>query len=286
MKKAYPVSEICRLVGVARSSYYAFAKPRECSRTPPQVIEAMHLIHDGSRRSFGSRRMSLALQREGHMFGRYRTRSLMKQEQLVVAKRATHHYPKAKGELARVAPNRLDRQFNPGAINQVWAGDITYLRTKQGWTYVAIVMDLYARRIIGWALSVQVDTQLVIDALELATQARRPPKGVMFHSDQGCQYTSERFSKALAAKGFVQSMSRKGNCWDNAVVERFFRTLKSEWIGEQIYEHCEHAREDLAQFMDVFYNYERFHSAANHSTPVLHEALFYSKSPLEVFTNT
>jgi putative transposase len=272
LKKVYAVSQVCRLAGVARSSYYAFVTPRERRCTPPEIIKAARLIHTKCRRSFGSRRMSQALRSKGHSVGRYRARSLMKQEQLVVAKRATHRYPKAKGELSRIAPNLLDRQFNPGAANEIWAGDITYLRTRQGWTYIAIVMDLYARRIVGWAYSNQPDTQLIIEALDQAIQARGSPKGVMFHSDQGSQYTSKLFVEKLEADGFVQSMSRKGNCWDNAVVERFFRSLKSEWIGEQIYESCEQARGDLAQFMDVFYNYERFHSAANDSPPVLHEA--------------
>ncbi len=194
----------------------------------------------------------------------------MREAKLAVARRRTHRYRKAEGE-ALVAPNLLERRFDPGAINRVWAGDITYVRTRQGWSYLAIVMDLHSRRIVGWAFALQADTELVIQALHQARRSRRPAAGLMFHSDQGCQYTSERFVSDLKANGIVQSMSRKGSCWDNAVVERFFRSLKSEWIGEQEYGSHEQAQRDITGYIADFYNYRRIHSAANNLPPVRYE---------------
>jgi putative transposase len=273
LKEAYPIVLMCALAGVARSSYYAFARPRSQRSSLPEVLDAARQIHAESRCSYGSRRMAQALQRQGHAIGRYQARTLMQQAHLTVSKRRTHRYRKAEGE-AHIASNLLERKFEPGAINRVWAGDITYLRTRQGWSYLAIVMDLHSRRIVGWAFDTQADTELVIQALRHAHRTRKPATGLMFHSDQGCQYTSARFVDDLKSAGIVQSMSRKGNCWDNAVVERFFRSLKSEWIGEQEYESHEEAKSDIREFMEKYYNYRRLHSAANNLPPVLYEAGF------------
>ena len=271
LKKAYPIVLMCTLMGVARSSYYAFARPRSQRLRSPELLDAARKIHDESRCSYGSRRMAQALQRLGHAVGRYRARSLMSEAALVVRKRRTHKYRKAEGE-AHIAPNLLERKFEPGAVNRVWAGDITYVRSKQGWSYLAIVMDLHSRRIVGWAFDIQADTELVVQALQHAYRSRQPGAGLMFHSDQGCQYTSARFVDDLKNAGIAQSMSRRGNCWDNAVVERFFKSLKSEWIGEQEYENHEEAKSDVREFVEKYYNYQRLHSAANNLPPVLYEA--------------
>src|SRR5262249_7521551 len=150
----------------------------------PALLGAVRQIHRESRCSYGSRRMAQALQHQGHAIGRYRARSLMREAQLAVARRRTHRYRKAEGE-ALIAPNRLDRQFDPDAPNRVWAGDITYVRTRQGWSYLAVVMDLHSRRIVGWSFALQADTELVIQALQQARQSRRPAAGLIFHSDQG-----------------------------------------------------------------------------------------------------
>jgi putative transposase len=271
LKKAWPVSVMCRLLNVPRSSYYAFAGRRSKRATSPVLLGAMRQIHRESRRSYGSRRMARALQQQGHAIGRYRARTLMREAQLVVARRRTHRYRKAEGE-ALVAPNLLDRRFKAPAINQVWAGDITYVRTRQGWSYLAVVMDLYSRRIVGWALALLPDTVLVVRALQKAREQRNPQPGLMFHSDQGCQYTSAHFVNELRTRGIIQSMSRKGNCWDNAPVERFFRSLKSEWISDQGYADHAHAERDIGAYIDGFYNYRRIHSAAGGLPPARREA--------------
>ena len=273
LKKAYPIASMCALVGVARSSYYAFARLRGERPHTTEVLDAARQIHTESRRNFGTRRMSRALRNQGYAVGRYRARTLMRLAQLKVSKHRTPRYRKAEGE-AHIASNLLERRFEPGAINRVWAGDITYLRTRQGWSYLAIVMDLHSRRIVGWAFDTQADTELVIQALQHARRSRKPASGLMFHSDQGCQYTSARFVDHLKNAGIVQSMSRKGNCWDNAVVERFFRSLKSEWIGEQQYENHEQAKSDIREFVEKYYNFQRIHSAANNLPPALYEASF------------
>jgi putative transposase len=270
-KKAYPIVVMCSLMGVARSSYYALARPGRQRQSSPEVLDAARQIHDESRCSYGSRRMAQALKRQGHAVGRHRARSLMREAELAVRKRRTHRYRKAEGE-AHIAPNLLERKFEPGAINRVWAGDITYVRSKQGWSYLAIVMDLHSRRIVGWAFDIQADTELVIQALQHAYRSRQPAADLVFHSDQGCQYTSARFVDDLKKAGIAQSMSRRGNCWDNAVVERFFRSLKSEWIGEQEYESHEEAKSDISEFVEKYYNYQRLHSAINNVPPVLYEA--------------
>ena len=274
LKKVWPVSLMCRLLKVPRSSYYAFARRPVRPPASPVLLKAMRQIHLESRCSYGSRRMAQALQQQGHAIGRHRARSLMREAQLAVARRRTHRYRKAEGE-ALVAPNLLERRFDPGAVNRVWAGDITYVRTRQGWSYLAIVMDLHSRRIVGWAFAMQADTELVLRALQQARHSRHPAAGLMFHSDQGCQYTSERFVSELKANRMVQSMSRKGNCWDNAVVERFFRSLKSEWIGEQEYGSHEQAQRDIMGYIADFYNYRRIHSSASNLPPARYERSIY-----------
>ena len=250
---------MCEVMQVARSSYYAFARPRAKRCTPPELLEAMRRIHHESRRSYGSRRMSLELRQRGYVVGRYRTRSLMRQAHLELSKRCAPPYRKAKEE-GHIAPNLLDRQFKPKATNLVWAGDITYLKTKQGWSYLAIVMDLYSRQIVGWAIDTKVDTDLVIQALQQARERRGVSRDVMFHSDQGCQYTSARFVDDLKENKMVQSMS--------------------EWIGKQEYENHEQAKSDVAEFIEKFYNCKRLHSAANNLPPAVYDASIFVKSPL------
>ncbi|WP_143274802.1 IS3-like element ISBps2 family transposase [Burkholderia pseudomallei] len=271
MEKAYPVALMCRLAGVARSSYYAWRSRQGRSNRDATVLEAVRRIHEETRRSYGSRRMSQALRLLGHNVGRYRARSLMRQARLVRSKRV-HRYRAAQAE-SLIAPNLLARRFDPAQRDQVWVGDITFVQTRQGWLYVAVVMDLYARRVVGWAFSQHADTDLALKALRRAYDHRRPPPGLMFHSDQGCQYTSTRFLAELRARGTIQSMSRRGNCWDNAVVERFFRSLKNEWIGDQLYVDHRHAEQDITDYLVDFYNHRRLHSAAKGLPPARFEAL-------------
>ncbi|MEM5373431.1 IS3 family transposase, partial [Paraburkholderia azotifigens] len=251
--KAYPVAAVCRALGVARSSYYAWkaSRPR-AQRQQQTVLHEVRMIHAQYDQTCGSRRMSHELRRRGHNAGRHRARSLMREAGVRARMVRTHQYPKADGAAA-CAPNLLDRAFDAVLPNRVWAGDVTYVWTQDGWLYLAVVMDLFSRRVIGWACSASPDTHLVIRALQLALDMRRPAPGVMFHSDQGCQYTSHLFRAFLGQNGMTQSMSRRGNCWDNAVVERFFRSLKTERIRRRAYPDYLAAKTDVTDYIVTFY---------------------------------
>ncbi|WP_326970592.1 IS3 family transposase [Burkholderia pseudomallei] len=271
MEKAYPVALMCRLAGVARSSYYAWRSRQGRSNRDATVLEAVRRIHEETRRSYGSRRMSQALRLLGHNVGRYRARSLMRQARLVRSKRV-HRYRAAQAE-SLIAPNLLARRFDPAQRDQVWVGDITFDRLgRDGSTWPWSWICTRAAR-WGWAFSQHADTDLALKALRRAYDHRRPPPGLMFHSDQGCQYTSTRFLAELRARGTIQSMSRRGNCWDNAVVERFFRSLKNEWIGDQLYVDHRHAEQDITDYLVDFYNHRRLHSAAKGLPPARFEVL-------------
>lgn len=263
VRQDFPVSVICRELGIARSRYYAWRREPP-HPVPVRLLDQVKQIHAQARQCYGSRRMAAALRQQGIIVGRHRARTLMRHAG-VQARYPRPRYRRA-DRVGPVAPNRLNREFQPERPDHVWAGDITYVATAAGWLYVAIVMDLFARRVIGWACSRRPDANLVVTALDRAWQSRGKPAEVMFHSDQGVQYTSTAFTTYLQDRGFVQSMSRRGNCWDNAVVERFFRSLKSEGQVEHRadFARAEHAVDDYM----IFYNTERLHSSLGYATPL------------------
>lgn len=276
MKKAYSTRRLCAALGVARSTFYDWlareAAPADPSRQ--RLLAEVAVIHRQSGASYGRRRMSLELRRRAFDVGPFQARRLMREAGLAAEVPKPPIYPKSKGSLDAVAPNHLDRRFDAAAPGTVFAGDITYIRTQSGWLYLAVVMDLCARRIVGWAMSDTPETDLVIRALRLALAHRHPTEQLLFHSDQGCQYTSDAFRRFLANNRIKQSMSRRGNCWDNAPVERFFRSLKSERIRKTIYHNQRQARADINDYIARFYNTQRLHSAAGGNPPAeQHEAL-------------
>ena len=199
--------------------------------------------------------------------GRYKARSLMIKAEIEVLKKRKFRITTDSKHKVPVAPNLLNRQFDVKKIDTVWCGDITYLLTKEGWMYLAVVIDLASRKVVGWALSKRMTKQLVIDALSAAFITRRPEKGLMFHSDRGSQYASKEFRKQLKRYGMIQSMSRKGNCWDNSVVERFFRSLKYEQTNDRLYETRAELRNDVFDYIEMFYNRERLHSTLGYISP-------------------
>lgn len=272
LKEAYPIKTLCEMLHVPRSSYYAAKRACGRIRYPASQIEAVRQIAAATRHSYGSRRMAHELTDQGHAVGRYRARTLMRQAGVGADRRRRHRYRPA-GPMASVAPNRLGGHFQPAAPNCIWAGDITYVPTQRGWLYLAIVVDLYARCIVGAAFSHVADAQLVVRALDQAWRRRQPPPGLLFHSDQGGQYTSLGFQATLERYTMVQSMSRRGHCWDNAVVERVFRSLKSEWIGEQIYRDHAHAQQDVGEFVYTYYNHCRLHAAIGQRPPAVVDVL-------------
>ncbi|MDR5839460.1 IS3 family transposase [Caballeronia sp. LZ034LL] len=266
-EKAFPTEVVCRVVEVPRSSYYAWkARQRQENAARVGLVREVQAIHAQMRQSYGSRRMSKEMRRRGYAVGRERARRLMREGGVQAQTRRTHRYVKRE-QSAAIAENRLDRKFAVTVPNRFWAGDVTYISTQQGWMYLAVVLDLYSRRVVGWATSGSCDTFLVIRALQLALEIRRPDPGLMFHSDQGSNYASLAFQQFLSERAIVQSMSRKGNCWDNAVVERFFCSLKGECTGERAYRDHAEARADVLDYILKFYNPHRLHSAANHMPP-------------------
>jgi putative transposase len=280
-KEAFPVKQVCRVLAVSRSGFYEAQRRAE----RPAVCKASaHLkaAFMSSHQSYGSRRLVTALQNQGFQIGRYKVRSLMRKAELKpVWKRKFVHTTDSKHDLP-VAANVLNRQFNPAAPNTAYVSDITYIRTGAGWLYLAIVLDLYARRVVGWAMAPSMPATLVCDALNMAIQQRRPAPGLIVHSDRGSQYASELYQDLLAKHGFVCSMSRKGNCWDNAVAERFFLNLKMERVWQRQYANHAEARSDIADYIVSFYNCERLNSALGNLPPTVYERKMAVQEPIVV----
>jgi putative transposase len=264
---------------VSKSAYYDWCK------RPGKVIDAQELelrrrikkLFGDSRASLGSREMMKKLREEGFQIGRYRVRRLMKKMNLAVKQRVAYKVTTQRKHSDAVADNLLNQNFNPPAPNLVWAGDVTYCRTGEGWMYLAVVMDPYSRRIVGWAIDKTMTTSLVLRALIMAYNLRRPPKGLVFHSDRGSQYTSQRYRKQLQRFGKRASMGDVGACWDNAVVERFFGSLKHDWLFKVSQPTREHMKKDVADYIR-YYNLERLHSANGDRSPVDYELQFKNVS--------
>ena len=214
--------------------------------------------------------MMKKLREEGFQLGRYKTRKLMAKLGLKVTQRIAYKITTKRKHGDSVADNLLNQNFNPTAPNQVWAGDVTYLKTGEGWMYLAIVMDLYSRRIVGWHIDKRMTTDLVSRAMIKAYNHRQPPKGLVFHSDRGSQYTSKQYRKLLVGYGIRVSMGDVGACWDNAVVERFFGSLKHDWIFKIAQPTREHMKKDVAAYMR-YYNLERLHTANGDLSPINYE---------------
>lgn len=259
-------------MGVSPSAYY------DWKTRPGQVIDVSELmlrrrmkaLFKASRSSLGSREMMKKLREEGFVIGRYRVRKLMQQMSLKVSQRVAYKVTTQRKHSDAVADNLLNQNFNPTAPNQVWAGDVTYCRTGEGWMYLAVVMDLYSRRIVGWHIDKRMTTDLVSKALIKAYNLRQPPKGLVFHSDRGSQYTSKAYGKLLKSYSMRASMGDVGACWDNAVVERFFGSLKHDWLLKVAQPTREHMKQDVDDYMR-YYNLERLHSANGDKSPVAYE---------------
>lgn len=271
-KEGAPVRHSCRVLGLSRSGYYDWKK------RPATIISAEEFalrakakqLFKESRESLGSRELMRVLNKEGFVVGRHKVRSIMRKHGMKVTQRVAYRITTQRNMADKAAPNLVNMEFNPSAPNQVWAGDITYLKTAEGWCYLSIVMDLYSRRIIGWAIDKNMTADLVERSLEQAYWLRKRPKGVIFHSDRGSQYTGKSF-KALTQKlGIKQSMGDTGACWDNAVVERFFGSLKHDWLLKVHQPTREHMKQDVTAYMH-YYNLKRLHTANGHMSPVNYE---------------
>ena len=255
---------------IKRGSYYAWCKKGATVIAPEELLlrRRMKDLFEASRQSLGSRMLMKNLSTEGFTIGRYRTAKLMKIMNLKVKIKCKHKVTTDSKHKLPIAENVLDRQFNPDAPNKVWGTDITYVWTQQGWLFLAVVIDLYSRRVVGWCVDKRMTTALVTRALMMAINLRQPPEGLIHHSDRGSQYASKKYQTLLKQAGMVCSMSRKGNCWDNSPVERFFSSLKREWIGDVYYATREHAIADIREYVMVYYNSMRLHSTLDYKTPL------------------
>lgn len=257
---------------MSRAAYYAW------TRRPAKLISAEELmlyrrakaLFKQSRESLGSRQLAKKLREEGFSIGRYRTRTIMRKLHLVVKQRVAYKVTTKRKLSDAIADNLVSQQFNPERSDQIWAGDITYLRTREGWMYLAIVMDLYSRRIIGWALDKRMTVSLVERAMSMAINLRQPKSGLIFHSDRGSQYTSHRFARQLKKRKIRASKSGVGACWDNAVVERFFGSLKYEWLFNVIHLTRESIKLDVKAYIR-YYNQDRLHTANGDLSPISFE---------------
>jgi putative transposase len=273
-KANHSVISLCRNLDVSPAGYHAWASRKPSDRKREDEVLSTHIraIHKASRGTYGSPRLCAELHREGLNPSRKRVMRLMKQEGIEgLTPRRWRSTTDSNHDLA-VAPNRLERDFTAEAPDRVWVSDITYIRTWEGWVYLAVILDLYSRRVVGWAAAEHMRTELVVEALHKAVRWRQPAPGLVFHSDRGSQYASRELRHHLAAHGFLSSMSRRGDCYDNAVAESFFGTLKSELIDRRPWPTMHQATDALADYIDVFYDSQRLHSTLGYRTPAEVEA--------------
>jgi transposase InsO family protein len=273
MKTEHPIRSLCEALEVSSSGYYDWSnrqtrpspRAQENARLARQIVQ----VHQDSRQTYGSPRIQKALGQAGHVYGRHRIARIMRLQGLcgrakgryrVCTTDSNHDQP--------IAPNRLPDLPAPRAPNQVWLGDITSIATEEGWLYLAGILDLYSRRLAGWAMSEHIDTPLILAAWGMALTHRQPPAGLVFHSDRGVQYASQDYRQALQSAQAIASMSRKGNCYDNAAMESFWSTLKQELIYRRNFKTRNEARQAIFDFIEVFYNRRRLHSSLDYRSPL------------------
>lgn len=269
----FSVKTMCQFMNVSRSAYYAWLERPQTAieKDDAELIEIIKTLFQKGRKNYGTRRLKKALLGLGWHVSRRRIGRLMAAAGLACkTKRKFKATTDSKHDLP-IAPNLLDRQFTVTQPNQTYVGDITYIHTQEGWLYLAVVVDLYSRQVVGWSMAEHMRAKLVNDALLMAVWKRKPGKGLIWHTDRGSQYASDSHRALLQEHGITQSMSRKGNCWDNAVSESFFHTLKTELVNHQSYQTRDEAKQDIFDYIEVYYNRERLHSTNNYLSPVDYE---------------
>ena len=268
-KNTYPVRLMCQVLGVSRSCYYSFEKSD--ARTPDPELEEMldwvRRIDTSSKGTYGSRRMKRALNALSYPVSREKARRLIRLAGVWVRQRKKYKVTTNSKHSLPIYENLVDRQFDVARPNEVYVGDITYIWTQEGWLYLAVVLDLFSRKVVGWSMSSRMKSGLVCDALTMAIWGRRPEAGLICHSDRGSQYASKKYRRLLEANEFKGSMSRKGNCWDNSVAESFFGSLKQERVQWENYQTRHEAQQDVLDYITVFYNDTRLHSYLDYVSP-------------------
>ncbi len=273
-KKTWPIDLMCRVLGVSRQGYYHYRRKIEARLSDSEHQEMLEWMKDlaiASQYTYGRRRMKRAMNVLGFPISRTKTVNLMKEAGIEVRHKKKFKVTTNSNHKLPLFENLLERQFDVEQPNQVFASDITYVWTQEGWLYLAVVIDLYSRKVVGWSMSSRMTAQLVCDALTMAIWLRRPKAGLIHHSDRGSQYASHAFRRLLKAHGILGSMSRKGDCWDNAVVESFFGSLKQERVHWRHYQTRYEAQQDILDYISMFYNSYRLHSYLDYRSPNQYE---------------
>jgi putative transposase len=269
-REAFPVSRMCRVLEVGRSGFYAWLNRRESprSRENRNLLVEIKALHKKSRKTYGSPRVHADLKDKGYVIGRHRVARLMRENRIVSKHRKKFRVTTNSKHSCPVAENKLQRRFSVSVPGQCWVSDITYIPTGEGWLYLAVTVDLFHRKVVGWAMDRWITRWLVMRALNMAIKKGDMKPGLLHHSDRGVQYACRDFRALLEANGIECSMSRKGDCWDNAVAESFFHTLKVELIHDQNYKTRLQAQADIFEYIEVFYNRQRRHSYLDYLSPV------------------
>ena len=266
---------MCRVLQVSRSSYYDYLQrsPSDHETEDDSIRPEIKIAFKIGRKNYGTRRIKKELKKVNIIASRRRIGRLMQEENLQVQTKRKFKVTTDSNHNKPIAPNLLERDFEVGTQDTVYVGDITYIPTGEGWLYLATVIDLFSRAIVGWAMDSRINANLVNDALLMAIWKRKPAKGLIFHSDRGSQYASDIYRATLKNHGIKASMSRKGDCWDNAVAESFFHTLKTELIHHCDFETREEARTVIFEYIEVFYNRQRLHSSNGYEAPLVFEQI-------------
>jgi transposase InsO family protein len=278
-KKAWSIEEMARVLGVSRSGYYKYCNKPLGKRNieNEKFLKPIREIFKVSRQTYGSPRIHAELKAQGFKCSRPRVARIMSKIGMVAKMRRIFKRTTRVDSRRAAAPNLLQQDFSADMPNRKWVADITYVKTQEGWLYVAIILDLFSRKVVGLSMSESMHTELILKALEQAMQRRRPKGDLQHHSDRGCQYTSEAFQKLLEENGITCSMSGTGNCYDNAVAESFFHTLKTECVYFERYETREQAKKSIFEYVEVFYNNQRRHSTLGYLAPAEFERHFYQR---------
>lgn len=275
----FPVELLCKLLEVSKSGYYEYRKRDDSKKVEDELslVRKIEEIHQGSRGTYGSPRVFAILKGLGESCGKTRVERLMKKNKIRAKMKRKFRVTTDSKHKLPVVSNLLDRNFSPKNPNEVWASDITYIWTREGWLFLAVVVDLFSRQVVGWSLHKRMPKELVLSALKQAYFRRKPGLGLIFHSDRGSQYCSQEFREQLANFGMIQSQSRKANCWDNACVESFFHTLKTEAIYHENFKTRAQAEIMIFEWVEAFYNRKRIHSTLGYKSPVDFERLALEK---------
>jgi putative transposase len=277
-RQEFPLGMMCRVLLVSRSGYYAWLcrqgkEPCGRERRRMELVEKIRTVHEESRGAYGSPRVYEELKAQGQAVCENTVAKLMKEQDIHgISRRRFRVCTTDSNHTHRVAPNLLDRNFERELPNQAWCADITYIRTGEGWLYLAAVIDLCSRKIVGWAMADHLKASLCLEALEMAVTQRRPGEGLLHHSDRGVQYACDDYQEKLAELGMICSMSGRGDCYDNAVMESFFKTLKTERVYHENYATRQQAKASIFQYIEVFYNRKRLHSSLGYVSPSAYEA--------------